>query len=310
MNYTFHQLQIFVKICETGSITRASEEMFLTQPAVSIQLKKFQDQFDIPLTELIGRKIFITDFGKEIAVVCKNIIAESDEIENKALQYKGLLAGKLSISVVSTGKYVMPYFMTDFIKKHPSVDIRIDVTNKKRVLESLMNNETDFSLVSVVPEDLSVESMSLLKNRLFLVANQSSGISNEINKNQLSKIPFIYREEGSATRNAMENFFKSKGVTPNSKLELVSNEAVKQAVCAGLGCSIMPIIGMSNELERGDLKIVKTAGLPIETTWRLIYNKGKVLSPVAQAFIKHVEMIKDEVVEGFFRIDELNGENK
>ena len=306
MNYTFHQLQVFVKICDTGSITRASEELFLTQPAVSIQLKKFQDQFDIPLTELIGRKIFITDFGKEISKVCKKIISESHEIENKALQFKGLLAGKLSISVVSTGKYVLPYFMTDFIKKYPSVNITIDVTNKARVIDSLISNNSDFSLVSVLPYELEVESLDLLKNRLFLVAGKSSDLGKEISKKELSKIPFIYREKGSATRNAMEDFFKSKEIIPKSKLELVSNEAVKQAVCAGLGYSIMPIIGMRNELERGDLKIVKTAGLPIESTWRLVYNKGKALSPVAQAFIEYIADIKNEVVEQYFRIDELN----
>lgn len=157
MNYTFHQLLIFVKICETQSITRASEELFLTQPAVSIQLKKFQDQFDIPLTEPVGRRIQITDFGYEIAKVCKQIIQETKEIELKELQYKGFLAGKLSISVVSTGKYVLPYFMSDFVKKHPNIDITIDVTNKTGVIQSLLKNETDFSLVSVLPDSLNLE---------------------------------------------------------------------------------------------------------------------------------------------------------
>ena len=116
MNYTFHQLQIFVKVCESSSVTRASEELFLTQPAVSIQLKKFQDQFDIPLVEHVGRKIFITDFGREICRVSMEILEKSEEIKYTSQQFSGLLAGKLSISIVSTGKYVMPYFLSDFIK--------------------------------------------------------------------------------------------------------------------------------------------------------------------------------------------------
>lgn len=305
MNYTFHQLLIFVKICETQSITRASEELFLTQPAVSIQLKKFQDQFDIPLTEPIGRKIQITDFGFEIAKVCKQIIHETKEIEIKELQYKGFLAGKLSISVVSTGKYVLPYFMSDFIKKHPNIDISIDVTNKAAVIQNLTKNETDFSLVSVLPEDLDLEVVNLLKNRLVLVGANSTEIESKISSQKLATLPLIFREKGSATRNAMEHFLKSKNIIPNYKLELVSNEAVKQAVCAGLGFSIMPIIGMKGELATENLKIIETSGLPIETTWRLVYNRKKQLSPVANAFIKHVKEVKNQVVEKFFGLDKL-----
>lgn len=221
------------------------------------------------------------------------------------MEYKGLLAGKLSVSVVSTGKYVLPYFMTEFVKKHSAVNVSIDVTNKAKVLESLTNNETDFSLVSVVPDDLDVERVELLKNRLFLVANAQSELGAKIDSKSIHELPFIYREKGSATRTAMETFCKSLDIIPKSKLELVSNEAVKQAVCAGLGYSIMPIIGMRSELDRGVLKIVKTKGLPIETTWTLIYPKGKKLSPVAAAFIKHLKAVKEDVVDQYFKIDEL-----
>jgi len=165
MHYTLNQLQVFLKVVQTESVTKASEELFLTQPAVSIQLKNFQDQFDIPLTEVVGRKLYVTDFGKEIAVAAENILNQVHAINNKTLAYKGQLAGRLKISVVSTGKYVMPYFLTDFIKKNNGVDLLMDVTNKNKVIESLEKNEVDFALVSILPSKLNVEKLDLLQNK-------------------------------------------------------------------------------------------------------------------------------------------------
>src|SRR6056297_3295191 len=130
MNYTLHQLQVFLKVTEKGSITKAAEKLYLTQPAVSIQLKNFQDQFSIPLTEVVGRKLYVTDFGMEIAEAARKIIDEVDAINYKTLSYKGKLSGKLKISVASTGKYVMPYFLSEFMKEHTGVDLIMDVTNK------------------------------------------------------------------------------------------------------------------------------------------------------------------------------------
>ena len=162
MNYTIHQLKIFVKITEKGSITRAAEELHLTQPAVSIQLKNLQEQFDIPLIEIIGRKIHITDFGNEIAEVSKKILAQVEEIKHKKFAYKGLFYGKLHISVVSTGKYVIPYFLADFHATHSGIDLKIDVTNRSEVLNSFKNNDSDFSLVSVMPESQNYERIELM----------------------------------------------------------------------------------------------------------------------------------------------------
>jgi len=151
MNYTLHQLQIFVRVAQTGSITRAAEELHLTQPAVSIQLKNFQDQFDIPLTEVVGRQLFVTEFGNEIAHTAEQIIQQVNTIKAKTMAYKGELAGRLKISVVSTGKYVMPYFLREFIQQHTGVELQMDVTNKSKVIESLEANSVDFALVSILP---------------------------------------------------------------------------------------------------------------------------------------------------------------
>lgn len=172
MNYTLNQLRIFLKVVQTESVTKASEELFLTQPAVSIQLKNFQDQFDIPLTEVVGRKIYITDFGREIAEAAENIINQVQEINYKTLAYKGQLTGKLKISVVSTGKYVMPFFLSKFLKENSGVELMMDVTNKNKVVESLENNTVDFALVSILPATQNIEKLDLLQNKLYLVGSE------------------------------------------------------------------------------------------------------------------------------------------
>ncbi len=165
MNYTLNQLRIFLKVVQNQSVTKASEELHLTQPAVSIQLKNFQDQFEIPLTEVVGRKIYVTDFGKEIAEAAEQILQQVSTIDYKTLAYKGQLFGKIKISVVSTGKYVMPYFLADFLKMHPGVELEMDVTNKNKVVKSLQNNEVDFALVSILPEKMKVEKINLMHLR-------------------------------------------------------------------------------------------------------------------------------------------------
>lgn len=301
MNYTLHQLHVFLKITQTKSITKAAEELHLTQPAVSIQLRNFQDQFDIPLTEVIGRKLFVTDFGKEIAIAAENIINEVYAINYKTQAFKGQLSGRLKLSVVSTGKYVIPYFLTEFIKKNKEVELEMDVTNKSKVLKSLKNNEVDFALVSIPPTDINVESKLLMENKLFLVGNKSV----EIHKNYelidyASNYPLIYRELGSATRLTMENYLDKNGIIPNMKVQLTSNEAIKQAVIAGLGLSIMPLIGLKNELEKGDIKIIPVKKLPIISNWRLIWLKGKKLSPVANAYLNYINESNEEINRDYF----------
>jgi DNA-binding transcriptional LysR family regulator len=301
MNYTLNQLQIFLKIAQTQSVTKAAEELHLTQPAVSIQLRNFQDQFDIPLTEVVSRKIFITEFGKEIAEVAERIIDQVHSINYKTQAYRGQLTGRLKISVVSTGKYVMPYFLSAFMRKHPAIELLMDVTNKAQVVESLENNEVDFSLVSILPNSLKVEELGLLQNKLYLVGNaEKSFQKTPYPKSIFNELPLIYREKGSGTRQAMENFISNNRISVLKKIELTSNEAVKQSVLAGLGYSIMPLIGIRNELQNRDLQIISVRGLPVKTVWRLIWLKGKKHSQVAQAFLDHLKKEKNTIVKNTF----------
>lgn len=301
MNYTINQLRIFLKITQTQSVTKAAEELHLTQPAVSIQLKNFQDQFDIPLTEIIGRQIFITDFGKEIAVAAENILNQVYEINYKTLAHRGQLTGRLKISVVSTGKYVMPYFLADFLQQHPGIELLMDVTNKLKVIESLEQNEVDFSLVSVLPESLAIENTELLQNKLYVVGNAKHGYTNKkYDVRIFETLPLIYREQGSGTRQTMERYIQKNKLPVRKKLELTSNEAVKQSVIAGLGCSIMPLIGIKNELLNGDLQIIPVKGFPIQSVWNLIWLKGKNHSPVALAFLHYLKTEKDNIIREKF----------
>ena len=305
MNYTISQLKIFLKVVEFGSITKAAEELHLTQPAVSIQIKNFQKDFKYPLTEIINKKLYVTDFGREIANACENILNELEIINYKSLGYQNNYTGKLKISIVSTGKYIMPYYLVDFLNEYPDVDLLMDVTNKSKVLTSLEKNEIDFALISILPDNLNLIALELMDNQIYLVGNKK--IADEIlnNKTTIDNKPFIFREQGSGTRQMMEKFISKNKFNTKKKIELTSNEAVKQAVLAGIGISIMPIIGIRSELSSGKLKIIETKGLPIITKWRLVWLKEKKLSSIAQHFIEHLKKEKGNINKVSFSIPKI-----
>ncbi len=301
MNYTLQQLKIFLKVTEYQSITKASEELYLTQPAVSMQLKKFQEQFAVPLTELVGRRLYVTDFGREIAKSAEKILDEIEAINYKTKSFKGQMAGRLKISTASTGKYVMPYFLSDFLRQNPAVDLVMDVTNKTQVVKSLEQNEVDFSLVSVLPQHLKLESEQLMQNKLFLVGGTRIRRNTKLPVRKLLEThPLLLREFGSATRNSMEQFMEKENWPTYKKIELTSNEALKQAIIAGLGYSIMPLIGIKNELMNGDLEIIPYKGLPIVTQWNLVWLSAKRLSPIAEAFLDFIRKDKERIINDIF----------
>lgn len=301
MNYTLHQLRIFTKVCENQSVTKASEELYLTQPAISIQLKKFQNGFEIPLTEVVGRQLYVTDFGNKIYQLAIDILEKVDLIEAATDEYKGILTGRLKIEVASTGKYVIPYFLTGFMRKHPGVTISIDVSNKTKVVENLQSNTLDFALVSVIPQNLALERIPLMNNELYLVSPEKYlGNQKKITLRNLHLQTLIFREHGSATHNAMTNYLNNYKVQVKRSIELVSNEAVKQAVIAGLGLSIMPLIGIRSELKMGKMEIIPIKGLPIITEWNLVYGSGKNLSPAAKALVEYIKLNKITIIEEHF----------
>ncbi len=301
MNYTLHQLRLFYKVYQNQSITKTAEEMLLSQPAVSIQLKKFQDQFPMPLTEIVGRRLYLTDFGKKIADMARVIIEEVELLDQHTQALDDKLVGTLKLTVVSTAKYVIPYYLSGFYKANPGVDIQMDVTNKSTVLSNMEVNAADLALVSLLPGGYKVHNLELLPNVLCLIGKKGLYEPDHfIREGTLEQSPLIFREQGSATRLAMETFLSERQIRLRKKMELTSNEAVKQSVLAGLGLSVMPLIGLRNELQNGELQVYPTPGLPITTHWNLIWMSGKKFSPVLRAFIDYVRSNTDDIVREHF----------
>lgn len=304
MQYTLHQLDVFLKVVKNGSITKAAEELHLSQPAVSIQLKNFQQQFDIPLTEVIGRKLYVTGFGQEIADAAERILNEVYGINYKTLAYKGRMAGRIVVSSVSTGKYIMPYLLSDFLKEHPALELKLDVTNRQQVIDDLENNRVDFALMSVLPEHIPLNRIALISNELVWVVNRDFDLSTfNGDLRLLEHTPFISRESGSGTRWVTEQFFREHQLSMSSSLVLTSNEAVKQAVLAGLGCAIMPKIGIRNELRSGALKVIPSPHFPLTSKWELVWLEHKKHGPAAASYIDFLKSNKQEILNSIFGED-------
>lgn len=187
------------------------------------------------------------------------------------------------------------------MQKYDQVNLSVNVTNKEKVVNALKKNETDLALVSVLPEGIKLDKVYLMENHLYLVGGKYGPVIDHLNSpKKLGELPLIFRERGSATRLAMETYLENAGVSPKKKLELVSNEAVKQAVIAGLGLSIMPLIGLESELKNGNIRIIPVKGLPITTTWNLIYNSGKSLDPVLSTFLTELNEKKESIKKDKF----------
>jgi DNA-binding transcriptional LysR family regulator len=310
MNFTLHQLKVFTQIVKSRSVSKAAELLHMTQPAVSIQLRNLQDQFEIPLTEVIGRKLHITDFGFEMARQAEEILQSVAEIQQKAQQYKGLLAGALRIDSVSTGKYILPHFLTGFLKKNPYIDLSLEVSQRENVIRSLEENRVDFALVSVVPEHLEVNEEQLMPNRLFLVASAGFSVQEADTEEPVpwQHLPIILREKGSGTRWILEQHIHRHHINPPQvKFELASTEAVKQAVVAGLGVSVLSVYAMKFELKENILSVIPFPGFPLLNQWRLIWLKDKKLSPVAQAYLEYIRTEKGRIYENNFKWAEAYG---
>jgi len=298
MKYTLHQLEIFVRLSRTLSVTQTAEELNLSQPAVSIQLKNFQSNFAIPLTELVHKRLYLTEFGKTVAVKAAEVLRSTEGVNQCLAAYQGEITGPLRISTVSTGKYIVPYLLAPFIKQHPSLDISLNVSNKNTVQQELTGNEIDLALVSLKPE-LRVEEYVLMENEFVLVGTKPPVSAEVWSPDRLGSIPILFREPGSATRQMMERYLQQHGITVKRSLELTTNEAIRQSIKAGLGYSIMPKVSILPDLEQGKLFIQPVRGLPIRSQWTFIWPEGKKLSPQAQAFLDNVHEHAHEHLQRF-----------
>lgn len=302
MNITLQQLRIFLSVVEHKSLTKAAEALHLTQPGVSIQLKNLQDQFSAPVFEIIRKKIYLTEFGHEIVKSSRRIFEEMDRIQQKNMEIKGLLGGKIRISSVSTGKYIIPYIMSDFMNQHPQIEIRLEVSNRGQVIRELLDNSLDLALVSILPENISIEKFSLVKNSWVMACapKKKALYQDEINKGNWENIPFILRENGSGTRTMMENYFSEHRIPIKRKMEFSTNEGAKHAVMAGLGVSVLSVFSMPKELEDNLIETLPAPGFPLEAEWNLIWLKSKKLSPASAAFLQWLKENHQSIVEEHF----------
>jgi DNA-binding transcriptional LysR family regulator len=286
---TFRQLEVFEAIARLGSFTRASEELHLTQPTVSMQMKKLTDAVGLPLFEQVGRRIHLTEAGKELAIAAREIMQSLERCDMSIAEMRGLKKGKLRLAVVSTAKYFVPRILGEFLRQHPGVEVSLKVTNRQRVLERAAENLDDLYILSQPVGHIELVAKSFMENPLLVMAHPEHPLTHERNipLQRIAQEPFLMREEGSGTRLSVERIFGSQGLKPNIRMELGSNEAIKQAIIGGLGISILSrhTLGMDG---MGEPAVLDVEGFPVINQWHIGHPHGKQLSVVASAFLDYL----------------------
>ncbi|WP_020402454.1 LysR family transcriptional regulator [Gracilimonas tropica] len=288
MSFTLHQLDVFAEVAKQKSMTKAAEKLFMSQPAVSIQVKKIQEHFGVDLFEVIGKELYLTEAGKELYEAQKNIKKEVNSLEMALSEIKGMMRGSLNVAVVSTAKYFMPYILGAFRSKFDKIKISLKVTDRNEVKELLRENVCDLAVFSVLPPELDLEAVEFLENPLLMASapDHPLALKKNIDFKELEAYRFLIREPGSGTRMVMQQLFESNNISPEIVMELGTNEAVKQAIMAGIGISLISKYSLTLEESVGKISVLDVNDLPYVNTWKLVYPKGKRLSPAAKNFIE------------------------
>jgi len=287
---TLHQLKVFEAVARHSSFTRAAEELFLTQPTVSMQVKQLAKAVGLPLFEQVGKRLYLTKAGQELFATCRELFEKLLEFESKIADFKGLKQGALRVSVITTAKYVIPRLLGQFSHRYPGIDISLKVTNHERITERMADNQDDLYIMSLPPTDLDVTMHPFLENPLVVLAPASHPLVNvkNISLKRLAEEPFIMREPGSGTRQAVQKIFDEFGITVKVKLDLGSNEAIKQAIAGGLGVSVLSQHTLTTDSFHSQLAILDVEHFPIHRHWYVVYPSGKQLSIVAQTFFDYL----------------------
>jgi DNA-binding transcriptional LysR family regulator len=287
---TLHQLRVFEATARHSSFTKAAEELFITQPTVSTQVKQLTKAVGLPLFEHIGKRLFLTEAGKALLVTCQEIFEQLDNFEMKVADLKGTRQGRLTLGVITTAKYFIPRLLGAFCQQYPGIDIALQVTNHQQLQERMADNEDDLYILSHPPDDIELCARAFLENPLVVVARQDHPLANKtrIPIECLNNAPFIMRESGSGTRKAVQKLFNLHGVAVKVRLELGSNEAIKQAIAGGLGISILSKHTLLSDADNGELTILDVEHFPIERNWYVCYLAGKQLSVIASAFLEYL----------------------
>ena len=286
MYFTLRQLQVFESVSRHLSFTRAAEELHLSQPAVSMQMRQLEEAVGLALFEKTGKRIDLTEAGREVFHYSQAINRMLEEMEEVLESLKGLSTGRLHIAVASTVNYFAPRLLAAFHKRYPGIKLELDVTNREKLITMLVENSADVVLMGQPPASVDVESEAFMLNPLTVIAPPDHPLCGvkSITPERLAEEIFVMREPGSGTRQAMERFFVERGLEIRQGMQMTRNEAIKQAIRAGLGLSVVSVHTIELELQTGRLVELKVEGFPIQRHWHLVYRKGKRLSPPGQAF--------------------------
>lgn len=284
---TLHQMRIFHSLARHMSFTRAAEELHLTQPAVSIQVKRLEESVGMPLVEQLGKRLFLTGAGKELFEACGDVLERMRVLDEDMSGLEEGIRGPLNLAAITTSKYFMPHLLGAFLREHPAVEPRLTVTNQTRVVERLVNNEDDLVIMGTLPETLDLEAAYFLDNPLVVVAPPDHPLAGQKNipLARLLEERFLSREPGSGTRAARTRLFADHGLAIRPYMELGSSEAIKQAVMAGLGISVLSMHNLRLELQAGLLTVLDVQHFPLTRQWYAVHMKGKKLSPTTRMFL-------------------------
>ena len=291
MNFTFRQLRLFLALSEHKSITAAARACHVTQPTVSMQLKELADAVGLPLYEQIGKRLFLTEAGEALVETARLMEDDWAVFEQRIDAMKGLTRGRLRLAVVSTAKYFVPSLLGSFCDAHPEIDIALELLNRDAVVERLRHNRDDLYIMSMPPEDIDLDKHAFLPNPLVVIAPVSHRWAQRrrLALADLETERFIVRERGSGTRLACDAHFAAQGFVPQVRLELGSNEAIKEAVAAGMGLAVVSRHALAAPMTDQRLVELPVAGFPVQSNWWTLYPRGKRLSPVATVFLQHIE---------------------
>ena len=296
---TLHQLKVFEATARHGSFTRAAEELFLTQPTVSMQVKQLTKAIGLPLFEQVGKRLFLTDAGRELFSTCQEIFGKLEQLEMSIADLKGMKQGRLRLAVITTAKYFLPRLLGPFCQKYPGVDISLTVTNHERVIERLGNNQDDLYVMSQLPENLDIVAHPFLDNPLVVIGPKTHPLAKEknISLKRLAEETFIMREPGSGTRRAFQKLLDDQGLSVRVRLELGSNEAIKQAIAGGLGLAVLSSHTIAHDGSMGELMAFDVEGFPIPRKWYVVHLSGKQLSVVASTFLDYLQVAAAQMEE-------------
>lgn len=290
MHVTFRQLRLFLALADTGSVSAAARATHVAQPTASMQLREVADAVGVPLYEVVSRRVHLTQAGHELARTARAMVDEWASFGQRIDAMKGLTRGRLRVAVVSTAKYFVPRLLGTFCARHPDIDISLEVLNRDGVVARLRENLDDLYVMSMPPADVAIQDRVLMPNPLVVIAPASHPLASRasVGLRELRDARFILREPGSGTRMATDAHFRAAGFSPNPRLELGSNEAIREAVAANLGVAVVSVHALQARMPARGVAVLRVRGFPIRSQWHVVHPKGKRLSPIAEVFREHL----------------------